>query len=75
MNLFYYVSDQMSGNPSRKLAFVFCCLIQYYYQPFLILLTLVQVVPAGSLQVVPASYQTELVITIPLSAFQRNFTS
>jgi hypothetical protein len=32
-------------------------------------------VPAGNLQVVPASYQTELVITIPLSAFQRNFTS
>jgi len=39
------------------------------------LFTLVHVVPAGSLQAVPASYQTELVITLPLSAFQRNFTS
>ena len=54
---------------------MYCCLVQYYYQPFLILLTLVHVVPAGSLQVVPASYQAELVITIPLSAFQQNFTS
>ena len=31
VNLFNYVSDQMSGKPSRKLTFVFCCLVQYYY--------------------------------------------
>lgn len=56
----------MSGKPSRKLTL----------GPIL-LLTLSDIAYActGSLQVVSAPYQTELVITIPLSAFQRNFTS
>ena len=34
---------------------------------------LVQVVPTGGLHVVPFSYQTELVITIPLSSFSTKF--
>ena len=73
MNLFN-VSDQVSDKPSRKLTFVLL------FGPILLLTLsdpayLVQVVPAVSLQVVPASYQTELVITILQSAFQRNFTS
>ena len=34
---------------------------------------LVQVVPTGGLHVVPSSYQTELVITIPLSTFSTKF--
>ena len=69
MNLFN-VSDQVSDKPSRKLTFVLL------FGPIL-LLTLSNLAYActGSLQVVPASYQTELVTIIPLSAFQRNFTS
>jgi len=69
VNLFN-VSDQVSDKPSRKLTFVLL------FGPIL-LLTLSNLAYActGSLQVVPASYQTELVTIILLSAFQRNFTS
>jgi hypothetical protein len=66
------VSDQLSGKPSRKLTFVLL------FGPILLLtlsdlLMLVHVVPAGSVQVVPASYQTDLVNTIPLSSFSTKF--
>ena len=60
----FYVSDQMSGKPSRKLTFVLL------FGPIL-LLTLSDLLML--VQVVPASYQTDLVITIPLSSFSTKF--